>query len=99
MSVITNSPVPQMQLHAIFTELHTRPGERQGRAGRGPSPERGLLQGRSGSGLGAGQGEGLHRGGSGRRGQGAGWGQVRRRMEGRGLRAGQEAGWAGQEAG
>ncbi|KAI4591194.1 hypothetical protein MJG53_002243 [Ovis ammon polii x Ovis aries] len=44
MSVITNSPVPQMQLHTIFTELHVQVSARAARGGAfswaGPSPGR-----------------------------------------------------------
>ena len=33
MSVITNSPVPQMQLYTIFTELHLQVSPRAARGG------------------------------------------------------------------
>ena len=54
MSVITNSPVPQMQLHTIFTELHVQVS---------PRTARGVVFPRAGQALGAGRGGALGPGG------------------------------------
>ena len=64
MSVITNSPVPQMQLHTIFTELHVQVSPRAARGGAFSGAGQRRLGTVRGGGLGAGQGR-RTRGGSG----------------------------------